>query len=43
MICLKTKIVELKKDPTPAIVIICALLLARTALEIFSYTLFSSV
>lgn len=43
MICLKSKIVELKKDCTNAIVIICVLLLARTVLEIFSYTLFSSV
>jgi uncharacterized membrane protein len=43
MICLKSKFVELKKDPTRAIVIVCVLLLARTVLEIFSYTLFSSV
>ena len=43
MICLKSKFVELKKDPTRAIVILCVLLLARTVLEIFSYTLFSSV
>ena len=43
MLCLNSRLAELKKDPTRALVIAALLLLARTVLEILSYTLFSSV
>lgn len=42
-VCLNSKLAELKKDPTCGILLLTVLLLARCVLEIFSYTLFSSV
>lgn len=43
MICLNSKLAELKKEPDRALIILALLLLARTVLKILSYTLFSSV
>lgn len=43
MICLNSRLMELKKKPDRALIVIALLLLARTVLKILSYTLFSSV
>ena len=43
MICLNSKLAELKKKPDKVLIILALLLLSRTVSEIFSYTLFASV